>query len=78
MSVVCGARSARARMTAAAPSVVGQQSKSPRGSATFGARRYCSGVISFWKCAFGFSEPREGVLTATAPSAPPPAPPSPS
>jgi len=52
-----GARSDRVRMAAAAPSVVGQQSKRPRGSATFGARAWSSAVISFWKCAFGLSDP---------------------
>ena len=52
-----GARSARVSMAAAAPSVVGQQSKSPSGSATLGCFWYCSGVISFWKWALGLSEP---------------------
>jgi hypothetical protein len=49
--------------------VVGQQSKSPSGSATFGARACCSAVISFWKWAFGFREPWWWFLSATAASA---------
>ena len=50
-------RSAVETIAAAAPSVVGQQSKSPSGSATLGAFACISAVISFWKWALGFSEP---------------------
>src|SRR5438552_872622 len=60
------ARCASHRTTAAAPSERGAQSNRPRGSATQGAWRTASIVISFWNCASGFRAPFLWFFTATA------------
>ena len=68
VSVNSLARSRGARMTAAAPSVMGEQSKSRRGSATSDEERTVSSVISDLNWAMGFFAPFRWFFTATMPS----------
>ena len=57
-----------ATITAAAPSVTGEQSKSRRGSATIVDFSTVSSVISLWNCAIGFRAPLKWFFTATCAS----------
>ncbi len=52
-------------MAAAAPSVVGQQSRSPKGHAMIGAFSTCSTVISLRRWALSFLAPLAWFFTAT-------------
>jgi hypothetical protein len=67
-SVNSRARSSGTTTTAAAPSVIGEQSKSRRGSATSEEFRTVSTVIRFLNWAIGFFAPFSWFFTATCAS----------